>query len=158
MATHSIGVLKALKEIAAKETDLAAEALAEAIKASDEAHRKLDVLSGYRQDYVDNLNNLMESGMSAEVYRNFQSFLKKLDQAVAGQQEVIAFINRQVSVQRALWQECQRKKLSYDVLSQRSDKREYKVQQKLDQKNMDEFAMRASRGKHLKSAVVNSRS
>jgi len=46
-----------------------------------------------------------------------------------------------------LWQESQRKKLSYDVLITRSDKRAAKVEQKRDQKMMDEFATRMTRVK-----------
>jgi flagellar FliJ protein len=85
--------------------------------------------------------------MGAEAYQNFQNFFKKLDQAIAGQQEVLEMTKQQVKVQRQLWQESQRKKLSYEVLTQRSDKRELKVEQKRDQKLMDEFAMRISRTK-----------
>jgi flagellar FliJ protein len=64
------------------------------------------------------------------------------------QQEMVEFAKRQEKVQRQLWQESQRKKLSYEVLSQRTTKRELKVEQKKDQKMMDEFAMRAGRVKN----------
>lgn len=145
---RSTGVVNALKEIAAKEVDLAAEALAMAIRVSEEAQSKHAMLCQYREDYLKNQNNLMESGMGAEVYRNFQNFFNKLDQAVNAQGEVLDYTKKQVQIQRELWQETQRKKLSYGVLAQRSDKREQKVQQKRDQNMMDEFAMRAGRVKH----------
>ncbi len=147
MATQSSNVLKLLKEIAVKEVDLAAEALAHAMKADSEAKSKYEMLLEYRQEYVKNLNKILEAGMGAEAYQNFQNFFKKLDQAIAGQQEVLEMTKQQVKVQRQLWQESQRKKLSYEVLTQRSDKRELKVEQKRDQKLMDEFAMRISRTK-----------
>ncbi len=149
MAKHSTSVLKTLKEMAAKDVDLAAEALAHTMKVAEEAQSKQRLLSEYRQDYIKSLNNLMETGIGAEAYRNFQNFFTKLDQAVIGQQEVVEFAKQQVKVQRELWQESQRKKLSYEVLSQRSDKRELKVEQKKDQKMTDEFAMRTSRARHL---------
>jgi flagellar FliJ protein len=148
MATQASNVLKMLKEIAAKEVDLAAEALAHAMKAASEAQSKYEMLLEYRQDYVKNLNKILEAGMGAEAYQNFQNFFKKLDQAIAGQQGVVEMTRQQVTIQRQLWQESQRKKLSYEVLSHRSDKRELKVEQKRDQKMMDEFAMRISRNKH----------
>lgn len=147
MATQSGNVLKLLKEIAVKEVDLAAETLAHAMKAESEAKSKYEMLLEYRQEYVKNLNKILEAGMGAEAYQNFQNFFKKLDQAIAGQQEVLEMTKQQVKVQRQLWQESQRKKLSYEVLTQRSDKRELKVEQKRDQKLMDEFAMRISRTK-----------
>ena len=145
---RSTGVVKALKEIAEKEVDVAAEALAKAIKVAEEAGSKHAMLLQYREDYLKNQNNLMESGMGAEVYRNFQNFFNKLDQAVNAQGEVLDFTKKQVQRQREIWQEMQRKKLSYGVLAQRSDKREQKVQQKKDQNMMDEFAMRVGRVRH----------
>lgn len=148
MAAHSTNVLKMLKEIAAKEVDLAAEALAHAMKAAGEVQNKYDLLLEYRQDYVRNLNKTLAAGMGAEAYQNFQNFFRKLDQAIIGQQEVVDTTKQKVTVQRQLWQESQRKKLSYEVLSHRSDKRELKVEQKKDQKMMDEFAMRISRTNH----------
>jgi flagellar FliJ protein len=148
MTTQSSNVLKMLQEISAKEVEMAAEALAKAMKLASEAKVKQDLLFEYRQDYERNLNKIMEAGMGAEAYQNFQNFFGKLDQAIAGQQEVVNMANRQVKVHQQLWQESQRKKLSYDVLLQRSGKREHKIEQKKDQKMMDEFAMRISRVKH----------
>jgi flagellar FliJ protein len=148
MATQSSKVLGMLKGIATKEVDEATEALAKAMKLANEAQAKQDMLNEYRLDYVKNLNSILEAGMGAEAYQNFQNFFGKLDQAIAGQQEVVELANKQVKVQKQLWQESQRKKLSFEVLSDRTDKRVLKVEQKKDQKMMDEFAMRITRAKH----------
>ena len=148
MATQSSNVLGMLKGLASKEVDEATEALAKAMKLANEAQAKQDMLNEYRMDYVKNLNKILEAGMGAEAYQNFQNFFGKLDQAIAGQQEVVELANQQVKVQKQLWQESQRKKLSYEVLSERTEKRVLKVEQKKDQKMMDEFAMRITRTKH----------
>ena len=137
-----------LQEIAAKEVDMAAEALAKSIKFAEEAKAKQDMLSGYRQDYVNNLNKILVEGMGTEAYQNFYQFFAKLDQAISGQQQAVEIANQQVQVNRQLWQESQRKKLSYEVLLNRSDKRELKVEQKKDQKMMDEYATRITRPRH----------
>lgn len=148
MATQSTSVLKMLQEISAKEVDMAAEALAKAMKLSFEAKTKQDLLFEYRQDYEKSLNKILEAGMGAESYQNFHHFFGKLDQAIAGQQEVVALADQQLKVHKQLWQESQRKKLSYDVLLERSDKRVVKIELKKDQKMMDEFAMRMTRTRH----------
>ncbi|MDO9204343.1 MAG: flagellar export protein FliJ [Methylotenera sp.] len=148
MAAQSSNVLNMLQGLASKEVDEAAEALAKAMKVATEAQAKQDMLNEYRLDYVRNLNKILEAGMGAEAYQNFQNFFGKLDQAIAGQQEVVELANQQVKIQKQLWQESQRKKLSYEVLSDRSDKRVLKVEQKKDQKMMDEFAMRITRTRH----------
>ncbi len=147
MVSQSKNVLKMLDEIATKEVELATEALARAMKAETEAQSKHTMLIEYRQGYLENMNRSLATGMGAEAYQNFQNFLKKLDQAITGQEDVVKFAKQQVKVHRELWQESQRKKLSYDVLIERSDKRELKVDQKKDQKMMDEFATRISRTK-----------
>lgn len=148
MTTQSTSVLRMLQEIAAKEVDMAAEALAKSIKFAEEAKAKQDMLSGYRQDYVNNLNKILAEGMGAEAYQNFHQFFAKLDQAISGQQQAVEIANQKVQVNRQLWQESQRKKLSYEVLLKRSDKRELKVEQKKDQKMMDEYATRITRPRH----------
>ena len=148
MATQSSNVLGMLQGLASKEVDEATEALAKAMKAANEAQTKQDMLNEYRLDYEKNLNKILEDGMGAEAYQNFQNFFTKLDQAIAGQQEIVQQANHQVRIQKKIWQECQRKKLSYEVLTDRSDKRIQKVEQKRDQKLMDEFAMRITRTKH----------
>ncbi|MDP1753937.1 MAG: flagellar export protein FliJ [Methylotenera sp.] len=147
MVSQSKNVLKMLDEIATKEVELATEALASAMKVADDAQKKYDMLIEYRLGYLDNLNKSLAIGMNAEAYQNFQNFFKKLDQAIAGQQDVVVTARRQVSLHRELWQESQRKKRSYDVLISRSDKRELKVEQKKDQKMTDEYATRISRTK-----------
>lgn len=147
MTKKSSNVLKMLEEIAAKEVELATEALAKAMKAVDEAQGKYDMLLEYRKSYQDNLAANLTKGMTAEAYQNFQNFFKKLDHAIAGQTDVVLIAQQQVKVHRTLWQESQRKKLSYDVLILRSDKRIAKVEQKRDQKLMDEFATRMTRTK-----------
>lgn len=148
MATRPNNVLGMLQDIASKEVDEAAVALAKAMKLANEAQAKQDMLNEYRLDYVRNLNKILEAGMGAKAYQNFQNFFGKLDQAIAGQQEVVELANQQVKIQKQLWQESQRKKLSYEVLTDRSEKRILKVEQKKDQKQMDEFAMRITRTKH----------
>lgn len=147
MAKHATDVIKMLTELAEKQVSLATEALAHAMRAEREAQSKHDVLDGYRQDYVSNLNRLLQTGMTRETHLNYQNFIAKLDDAIKGQLDVIAAAAHEVQLKRALWQESQRKKLSYEVLSNRSEQRELKVEQKRDQKLMDEFAMRAGRSR-----------
>lgn len=145
--TKNSHVLKMLNEIAAKDVELATEALARAMKAADDAQAKHDMLVEYRRGYLENMHRALATGMSAEAYQNFKNFLKKLEQAIAGQLEVTEIARQQVNVNRQLWQESQKKKLSYDVLIDRSDQRALKVEQKKDQKLTDEFATRISRTK-----------
>lgn len=147
MTTISPQVLKLLTETAAKEVELATEALSKAMKQATEAQQKLDMLIEYRRDYLNNLSKTLERGMSAEAHQNFHHFLAKLDQAVAGQKDVLVSMQYQVTIQKQLWQESQRKKRSFEVLTTRKNQQAQRVALKKEQKDMDEFAMRASHKK-----------
>jgi len=137
--------LKLLQELAQKEVNLTTEALAEAMRMMQEAESKYHLLLNYRNDYHQNLQQSLETGIGAQAYQNFLGFFKKLDQAVKGQLEMVQLAKQQVQVQQKRWQESQRKKLSYGVLSHRHEQRHHKVLLKKDQQAMDEFAMRVSR-------------
>jgi len=147
MATQNTAVIKMLQEMAVKEVDLATEALAKALKALDEAISKETLLVTYRKDYLDKMNQSLSTGLNVDAYQNYHQFLNKLEQAILGQVDFVKMANVQVQVQRTLLQESQKKKLSYDVLLQRADKRVLKAEQKRDQKMMDEYATRITRTK-----------
>jgi flagellar FliJ protein len=136
-------VLITLIEIATKELELQTEQLGRATKVLDDAHAQAKMLRQYRQDYVDKLQNSMLVGLSKEGYQNYQNFLYKLDQAINGQDELVAHAERSLKVQREKWQDAQRKKLSYEVLVSRSEVKAHKLELKRDQKMMDEYAMRS---------------
>lgn len=147
MAAQSTAVLKMLQEMATKEVDLATEALAKALKVLAEAKSKEDLLMSYKQDYLTGMNKTLGAGVSVDAYQNYQQFMNKLEQAITGQLDTVKYAEGQVKVQKQLLQESQRKKLSYDVLLERADKRALKIEQKRDQKMMDEYASRITRTK-----------
>lgn len=136
-------VLITLIEIATQELELQTEQLGRATKVLDDAYAQAKMLRQYRQDYVDKLQASMSTGLSKEGYQNYQNFLQKLDQAINGQDELVAHAERSLKVQRENWQEAQRKKLSYEVLVSRSEAKAHKLELKRDQKMMDEYAMRS---------------
>ncbi len=147
MAKQSTAVLKLLQDKAMKEVEIAQEALALAIKSVDEAKHKGTLLADYRQGYSDDLTRSLDNGLKIESYKNTQNFLMKLDDAVVTQKDVVKMAEAEVTIKRQALQSCQKKKLSYDVLIDRADKRVLRAELKSDQKMMDEFAMRASRSK-----------
>jgi flagellar FliJ protein len=143
----SPNVLNTLLDSLKGDLDVAVERMAKAKKGLDEAKANGTMLNGYRQDYVENLVTLMEKGFTKEIYSNYQNFLIKLDQAIAGQMDVIFTAEYEHKKEREIWQELQRKKLSYETLLKRNTKRAHHVALKVDQKMMDEYAMRAKRSR-----------
>jgi flagellar FliJ protein len=139
--------LHTLIELAAKDSDEAAKRLGEALRAAEETEKKLNLLLGYRDEYAARLQNNQANGISAMEYRNFQLFIDKLDTAIAGQQAVVQDARRRVENERKSWQECERKRMSYDTLASRAETARQHKENKRDQKQMDEYAARSAMAK-----------
>lgn len=143
--TYSESALNTLQNISVRNLKKAEEQLAEANKQLLKAADQHTMLQEYRQDYLVRCMSLMTEGMKIDGLRNYQSFVAKLDQAIVGQKDIEDHCAEKVRQSLQLWQDCQKKKLSYEVLSERLEQRVYALEIKKDQKLMDEFASRAKK-------------
>lgn len=134
--------LDTLIEIAVKETDEAAKKLGIAIRFGEETEKKLELLIQYRNEYAARCQSGLTAGINAMSYRNFQAFLEKMDHAVRGQTEIVHNAHQRIAEMRLLWQESERKRMSFNTLVSRAQKKELQRETKLDQKNTDEHASR----------------
>jgi flagellar FliJ protein len=134
--------LETLIELAVRETDDAAKRLGKCMAAAAEAEQKLTLLTQYREDYAQRFQQNLTSGLSASGYHNYQVFLAKLEQAIAGQQQLVQDAHQRVERERSAWQACERKRMSYDTLATRAQKAQQVKENKRDQKQMDEHAAR----------------
>jgi flagellar FliJ protein len=135
--------LHTLIEIAQKASDDAAKKLGHTIQAKTDAENQLNLLSQYRQDYEDRFKVGTEKGLNVTQFKNFQKFIGKLDQAVDGQKRLIQDAEYKVDIARKLWQEAEKKRLSYQTLKDRNNLIELKNESKRDQKQTDEHATRS---------------
>jgi flagellar FliJ protein len=138
----NLSALETLIELATAESDEAAKRLGQAIKAAEDTEQKLALLLQYRDDYSGRFQTGMSAGITAVGYRNFQVFLEKLDTAIAGQQQIVLDAKKRTDDERSAWQASERKRMSYDTLATRAQKKELSKENKLDQKLMDEHATR----------------
>lgn len=134
--------LETLIELAQRETDDCAKRLGAALKAVDEAEQKLQMLLGYRDDYARRLEAAQVAGITPMAYRNFVAFMDKLDNAINGQREVVKHAEHKSGMEKTAWQASERKRLSYRTLNERAAVNALKLENKLDQKQMDEHAAR----------------
>lgn len=140
MASQS--ALDTLIELAQRATDDAAKRLGVALKGVEEAQQKLDMLLGYRDDYAARLLQAQASGITPMAYQNFVAFMGKLDNATNGQREVLKHAQAKAAMEKTKWQEAERKRLSYTTLSNRAAEEALRIENKRDQKLMDEHAAR----------------
>ena len=134
--------LETLMNLARRETDDAAKRLGAALKVVDEAKQKHQMLAGYREEYAKRFEAAQQAGITPMAYRNFQAFMEKLDVAVKGQLDMIKHAEYRSEQEKAAWQASERKRMSYSTLNDRADAEALKLENKRDQKQMDEHAAR----------------
>ena len=147
MATPS--ALDTLIELATSATDEAAKRLGHAIRATEKAEKKLALLLQYRDDYLVRFEAKMAQGLSPAGYRNFQAFIEKLDAAISGQQQLVREAENGVDREKDAWQASERKRMSYDTLADRAQKKEQRRENRKDQKLNDEHAARQGQYKRF---------
>lgn len=143
-----VSTLTMLIELADKETAAAAEKYAHANKEWQENQHKLTMLIGYKDDYLMQFNANSKAGLTPIEYRNFQAFIVKLNEAISGQQTVVASHLQIAEACKKIWQKAQQKKMSFEVLMGHEDKKILQKENKREQKQMDEHAARMSRHQH----------
>lgn len=134
--------LETLMDLARRETDDAAKRLGIALKAVDEARQKHQMLVGYQAEYIKRFEAAQAAGITPMAYRNFVAFIEKLDTAVKGQLDMIKHAEHRSEQEKAAWQASERKRMSYSTLNDRADAAALKLENKRDQKQMDEHAAR----------------
>ena len=134
--------LETLIELAQRDSDDAAKRLGLALKAVDDADQKLQMLHGFRDDYARKLDAAQLAGITPMAYRNFVAFMDKLENAINGQSDVVKHARHKSEQEKTAWQELERKRLSYRTLNERAMAKALHVENKRDQKQMDEHAAR----------------
>ena len=134
--------LETLMNLARRETDDAAKRLGIALKAVDEAKEKHQMLVGYREEYLKRFESAQAAGITPMAYRNFVAFIEKLETAIKGQLDMIKHAEYRSEQEKAAWQASERKRMSYSTLNDRADAAALKLENKRDQKQMDEHAAR----------------
>jgi flagellar FliJ protein len=135
--------IQTLIELSVREVDEHAKRLGLAMRAQTEQEEKLALLQQYRNDYEDRCQASLSTGLSTTEYQNYRVFLNKLEDAIAGQQEVIKIAIHKVAFEKLNWQTAERKRMSYDALAKRGQLQAQQQATKRDQKETDEYANRA---------------
>lgn len=140
-------VLTTLLDLAEKEAGNAAIRLGQARNSQDTAAEKLAMLVQVRAEYSAQLAGRLHAGVTLASMRNFNQFLDKVDQAIAGQQDIVNAAELRTLTARGTWQDAKRGTQSYASLINRAELRQAQQENRNEQKATDEFAARASLAK-----------
>lgn len=132
--------LQKLLELAQKQSDESIKKLGRKNAQLQEAEQKLDLLRNYRHSYQMQLQKVSQNGIGHAEWRNFISFINKLDAAIAEQNLAVQYAASNRKVSHDEYQSCQRKLNAYGTISQRHQQIRATQQKKAEQKEQDEFA------------------
>ena len=135
-------VIETLVDLSTQQSEEAAKRLGQALRLSEQAQEKLSLLHSYREEYLVQLQQRLGQGMTAAAHLNFLKFIQNLDRAVDQQAQSVAASRQAVENERGQWQQCERKRLSYDTLSRRAQQERLHKENRREQKQTDEQAAR----------------
>ncbi len=130
--------------LSAQEADAAAIILGKALAAREDAQQRLQMLQQLRAEYMQRLQGHVETGLTFAAYRNFQRFLDKIDEAIAGQAAIEAGAAAQAEQSRQHWQSKKREGQTWGLLVERAERDAQRKAAKQERKANDEFAARAA--------------
>lgn len=136
--------LETLVMLSAQEAEAAAISLGKAIAMREDAKQRLQMLQHLRADYARRLETHVQDGLTFAAYRNFQCFLAKIDEAIAGQTAIEAGAAAQAEQSRQFWQSKKREGQTWELLVDRAAREAQRKEAKLERKASDEFAARAA--------------
>jgi flagellar export protein FliJ len=126
--------------------DGAALALAGSRRQTDEAQRKLEILSRYLHEYMARMNDGSEAGSTDPVrIANTRAFIDKLEHAIEQQQCEIASCESRSDVCFQLLNANERKLKSLETLRDRRATEAWRADKRREQKRTDEFGASAAR-------------
>lgn len=139
--------LQTLLDLSQSHADTAAKNLLALKVRWHEAEEKYQQLLAYRESYRERLRDLASNGTSAVTHRDFQFFMIKLDTAIRLQQEEVARCQASWNAGQQEWLRQRGKVKAYDALSARHKRAEDKREERVEQKEQDEFANKQSQGR-----------
>ena len=134
--------LATLIELAQTQTDEATRRLGQLQNAQLSASAKLEMLVQYRQEYVEQFNTQVQSGLTASPVRNIQNFIGSLDGAIEQQRALTEQAGTRLGHGRTDWQSSKRRLSSFGTLADRVRQFELGVANKKEQRESDERSAR----------------
>jgi flagellar FliJ protein len=139
-----LALLKTLLEREQKRRDEQMAGVRAAVANVEAQQQQADGLSTYRSDYCKKWSAQFQQAAQMEILRSYHGFLSRLDQAITQQQSVLEHAGRMVEVQRQRLVEREIRVATVERLIKRREDLLARIEDRRDQKNLDELAQRLS--------------
>jgi flagellar protein FliJ len=137
--------LQSLLDLSQVRMDDAARRLGELLASEQEVGKTLSLLEQYRDEYDARFRQAAQGGLTRDEWANYQSFLGRLDEAIA-QQRTLVDASRQRTVDgQKEWLDKRNRVKAFDTLSQRHKAGEVRGEAKKEQRAQDEHAAKSYR-------------
>ncbi len=133
--------LKMVLELEQKREDDCAREFGQSRSQLTMQERRLEGLTAYRTDYLQQANDKAQQGMGSASFGRYHAFVGKLDVGITQQHENLKRMQARVEEFRLAWlAQQQRRKAIEHLLQKRADEAE-RVRNRQEQRTSDEFAM-----------------
>ncbi len=132
--------LQTLLDLSNVRMDDAALRLGQFLASEQEVGKTLEMLIQYRDEYDDRFRAAAKNGIAREEWRNYQSFLGRLDEAICQQRSLVDVSHQRSADGQKEWLAKRNRVKAFDTLSQRHQQQEVRIEQKGEQRSQDEHA------------------
>ena len=134
--------LQTLLDLSQQRMEDAARKLGELLAGEQEAGARLALLQQYREEYHGRFIEAARNGIARDVLSNYQTFLGRLDDAIVQAQYMVAQSRQRTAKGQQEWIDKRGRVQAYDTLSQRHRSREQSIENRQQQKILDEHSAR----------------
>jgi flagellar FliJ protein len=134
--------LQSLLDLSQLRLDEAGRKLGELVAGEQEASRRHDLLVHYREEYQARFVAAARDGLSPSEWRNYTSFLAKLDAAIDQADSTMTHTKQQTVAGKQEWVSKRGRVKAFDTLSDRHQSRVAYQDQRQEQKASDELGAR----------------
>lgn len=145
MSLESLSTLNLLLDRATQERDRLASELRRGEDVAQRARRQGEQLQAYRGEYLQRWGQQFGRGGAIEIVHCYQSFMQRLDEAVAQQQRQIDAADQGVAAMRQLLLQAELRMASVKKLIERRLADARRLEDRRDQRQTDETAQQLTR-------------
>ncbi|EKT58576.1 flagellar export protein FliJ [Providencia sneebia] len=106
--------------------------------------QQIKLLENYRAEYNEILNQNLHQGISHDKLQNYHQFLTILEIAINYQKDQLTLWSQYINEANLYWQKKQQRVNAFKILIQRAKQKKNKYLNDLEQKQIDEFALKAA--------------
>ncbi|CAK6491832.1 Flagellar FliJ protein [Pantoea sp. Nvir] len=140
----SASAIDTLRDLAEQDLEKAVMHLGDMRRGVRQADEQLTMLLDYQDEYRNKLNSDMSGGIATTRWTNYHQFIQTLEKAIEQHRSQLNHWNQRLEQALSSWREKQQRLNAYQTLIGRAADNALRVENRLDQKRMDEYAQRAA--------------